>query len=102
MAHGPQTREMTSSLTMLIQETRSDVDERDKAAVGTSVGRYGLLRRLPLVVVILATVFCLALALASLTNRSLWIDEAFTEAVATAPTDQFLDDLSYNGGNMSL
>lgn len=54
---------------------------------------------------VLVTIFScvtLALALTSLSDRSLWLDEAFTTAVATAPTGRFMDDLAFNGGNMAL
>jgi mannosyltransferase len=35
-------------------------------------------------------------------GRSLWIDEAFTYSVASAPTAEFLDLVPFNGGNMAL
>ena len=35
-------------------------------------------------------------------GRSLWIDEAFTYSVASAPTAEFVDLVPFNGGNMAL
>lgn len=35
-------------------------------------------------------------------GRSLWIDEAFTYSVASAPTGEFVDLVPFNGGNMAL
>lgn len=54
------------------------------------------------VAVALLTGLYAIVALATLTRRSLWVDESFTKAVALAPADHFLGDLSVNGGNMSL
>jgi len=58
----------------------------------------GAVRALRLGLVVAAGV---AVAVPGMT-RSLWIDEAHTYAVATAPTERLLSDLAVNGGNMSL
>lgn len=44
----------------------------------------------------------LALSLWTLARSSIWIDEAFTYAVATAPSRRLFEDLALNGGNMLL
>lgn len=67
--------------------------------------RYQVLHRAltaPWLLIVVFGLTTLALALASLSDRSLWLDEAFTTAVATAPAGRFMDDLTFNGGNMSL
>ena len=54
------------------------------------------------VIVALAMAVTAGLGLASLSASSVWLDEAYTIAVATAPAHDFLSDLLVNGGNMSL
>lgn len=54
------------------------------------------------VVVMSLTALTAALGLSNLSASSLWLDESYTVGVATAPTSEFVPELLYNGGNMSL
>ena len=56
----------------------------------------------PKLVIGVLTAVTAALALSTISDRSIWVDEAFTHAVATSPWDRFFDDLAHNGGNMSF
>lgn len=70
----------------------------------TELGDVGTERPSPRdrILVALLTALTAGLGLSTLSASSIWLDEAYTVAVATAPTSEFFSEVLYNGGNMSL